>query len=105
IAARNALAPSMTNRYWRSVGRPCSRKRVSKRLTAAAFSVAPGSIPRMCFLPSASNAHRAENVMLGETLAIDVDHQNLDALPAALLQLLQLFDARLDGLAADGAPG
>jgi hypothetical protein len=29
-------------------------KRVSKRLTEAAFSFGPGSIPRMCFLPPAS---------------------------------------------------
>jgi hypothetical protein len=29
-------------------------KAVSKRLTLAAFSVAPDSIPRMCFLPSVS---------------------------------------------------
>ena len=49
------------------------------------------------------HAHRAENVMRAETLAIDVDHQNLDVLPAPLLQLLELLGTRLDGFAADGA--
>ena len=42
IAARNALALSMTNRYWRSVGRPCSRRRVSKRLTRGRLSCSLG---------------------------------------------------------------
>jgi len=41
--------------------------------------------------------------MLAETLAVDIDHQNLDLFPAPLLQLLKLLGAGLDGLAADGA--
>ena len=41
--------------------------------------------------------------MRAETLAVDVDHQNLDLIPAPLLQLLELFDASVDGFAADGA--
>lgn len=41
--------------------------------------------------------------MVGETLAINVDHQNLHLIPAPLLQLSQLLDAGLYGLAADGA--
>ena len=47
----------------------------------------------------------AEDVVSTETLAVHVDHQNLDLVPAPLLQLLELLDARLDGLAADGAAG
>jgi hypothetical protein len=55
----------------------------------------------MCFLPSTSS-HRAENVVLSETLAINVDHQNLDVLPTPLLQLLELLGTGFDGFAADG---
>jgi hypothetical protein len=40
--------------------------------------------------------------MLSEALAIDVNHQDRDALPAPLLQLLELLAAGLDRLAADG---
>jgi hypothetical protein len=41
--------------------------------------------------------------MFGETLAIDVNHQDLDLIPAPLLQLLELLNARLDRLPTDGA--
>ena len=40
--------------------------------------------------------------MIRETLAIDVDHQNPDILPPPFLPRLQLFDAGVDGLPADG---
>src|SRR4029077_10477370 len=59
--------------------------------------------PQNVFLPLSIYAHRAENVMVGETLPIDVDPQNLSMLPAACLQFVKLLDAALDGLAADGA--
>ena len=49
------------------------------------------------------HAHRTENVMLGKTLAIDVNHQDLHLIPAPFLQLLELLDAGLDSLPADGA--
>jgi hypothetical protein len=40
--------------------------------------------------------------MIGEMLAVNVDDQNLDVLPAPFLQLLELVDAGFDGLASDG---
>src|SRR5262249_49356058 len=49
------------------------------------------------------HAHRAENVMFGETLTINVNHQDLDSIPAPFLQLPELLDAGLDGLPTDGA--
>ena len=51
------------------------------------------------------HAHRAEQVVLGEPLAVDVDHQNLDSVPAPFPQLLELFGTGFDGLPADGALG
>lgn len=45
-----------------------------------------------------SHPHGAENVVLGETLAVDINHQNLNLIPAPLLQLLELLDACLHGL-------
>ena len=93
----------MTNRYLRSVG-----KTVIPQVGQQAFD--RGGVlrrsrldPQDVLLAFSVYAHRAEDVMIGETLAIDIDHQNLDVLPAAFLQLLELFDASVDGLAADGA--
>ena len=34
--------------------------------------------------------------MLGESLTVDVNHQDFDILPAPFLQLFELFDAGLD---------
>ena len=39
------------------------------------------------------HGYRADDVMFGETLAVDLDHQNFNFLPAPLLQLLELFYA------------
>jgi hypothetical protein len=39
----------------------------------------------MCFFTFCVHAYRAEDVMLSEALAIDVDHQNLDVLPMPLV--------------------
>src|SRR5215467_5736470 len=105
MAVRRALAPSMMNRYLRSVGRPRSRSPVNSCFTAAAFSVAPEPIPKHVLVAFDVHAHGAENVVLGETLAVDINHQNLNLIPAPLLQLLELLDACLHGLPTNRTPG
>ena len=62
-----------------------------------------GGDPQHVLVAFDVHAHGAENVVLGETLAVDINHQNLNLIPAPFLQLLELLDACLHGLAADGA--
>jgi len=57
--------------------------------------------PQDVLLAFCIHAHRAENVMVPKALPVDIDRQNLDAVPTPLLQLLQLLGAGLDGVATD----
>ena len=57
----------------------------------------------MCFLPSLSTPTALKIIVLAEALAVDVDDQDLDLVPAPLLQLFELLGAGLDDLPAHGA--
>src|SRR5215831_20210828 len=63
----------------------------------------PAGNPQDVLVAFQIHTHRAENVMFGETLAIEVNHQDFHLIPAPFLQLLELLYAGLDSLPTDGA--
>jgi hypothetical protein len=65
-------------------------------LTTCAFSLAPGARPSQVLVASLVHAHRGDDVVAVHDDAVDVDHQYLHLLQAALVERGQLRRAGLD---------
>jgi len=100
---RNALAPR-TATTGRSADTRSTQAREQTFNGGGVFGGA-GFDAQNVLAPLVIHTPRAENVVLGETLAANVDYQNLDLVPAPLPQLLELFGAGFNGLSANGALG
>ncbi len=99
IAARNALARSITNRYLLSVGSTCSRRLVSSSFRSGVLGRATTDAQNvLCAM--AIDAHGADYVVIHRNAGHQYRSQEVDLVRMALTQLGQLLDASLDRLPA-----